>query len=163
MKRLSGLRRRPSVRICVRVLCPCQVMMSLELTDVLPFKTVYLHAMVRDKFGRKMSKALGNVVDPLEVGTRIRFFACCCSVSGFVLVCSVCFWFVFLFLAFYMYRSFPCRYAHNAEYFAPSPILLCGGATRTRVAAFNVVSRVCWWWCHSVQRLPGGLLLCSLM
>ena len=42
-------------------------MMSLELTDLLPFKTVYLHAMVRDKFGRKMSKALGNVVDPLEV------------------------------------------------------------------------------------------------
>ncbi|CAM9924943.1 unnamed protein product, partial [Ectocarpus sp. 12 AP-2014] len=43
------------------------VMMSLELTDVLPFKTVYLHAMVRDKFGRKMSKTLGNVIDPLEV------------------------------------------------------------------------------------------------
>lgn len=42
-------------------------MMSLQLNDVLPFKTVYLHAMVRDKFGRKMSKALGNVVDPLEV------------------------------------------------------------------------------------------------
>lgn len=41
--------------------------MSLQLNDVLPFKTVYLHAMVRDKFGRKMSKALGNVVDPLEV------------------------------------------------------------------------------------------------
>jgi valyl-tRNA synthetase len=30
------------------------VMMGLELTDVLPFTTVYLHAMVRDKFGRKM-------------------------------------------------------------------------------------------------------------
>lgn len=44
-----------------------QVMMSLELNDVLPFKTVYLHAMVRDKFGRKMSKTLGNVIDPLEV------------------------------------------------------------------------------------------------
>lgn len=44
-----------------------QVMMSLQLNDVLPFNTVYLHAMVRDKFGRKMSKALGNVIDPLEV------------------------------------------------------------------------------------------------
>jgi valyl-tRNA synthetase len=43
------------------------VMMSLHLTDKLPFKTVYLHAMVRDKYGRKMSKALGNVIDPLEV------------------------------------------------------------------------------------------------
>lgn len=43
------------------------VMMSLQLTDTLPFHTVYLHAMVRDKYGRKMSKALGNVIDPLEV------------------------------------------------------------------------------------------------
>jgi valyl-tRNA synthetase len=43
------------------------VMMSLHLTNQLPFKTVYLHAMVRDKYGRKMSKALGNVIDPLEV------------------------------------------------------------------------------------------------
>jgi valyl-tRNA synthetase len=42
-------------------------MMSLHLTDQLPFKTVYLHAMVRDKNGRKMSKSLGNVIDPLEL------------------------------------------------------------------------------------------------
>jgi len=43
------------------------VMMGLQLTDQLPFHTVYLHAMVRDKYGRKMSKSLGNVIDPLEV------------------------------------------------------------------------------------------------
>lgn len=43
------------------------VMMGLELTDQLPFHTVFLHAMVRDKDGRKMSKSLGNVIDPLEV------------------------------------------------------------------------------------------------
>lgn len=43
------------------------VMMGLELTDQLPFGTVFLHAMVRDKDGRKMSKSLGNVIDPLEV------------------------------------------------------------------------------------------------
>ncbi len=43
------------------------VMMGLQLTDELPFHTVYLHAMVRDKEGRKMSKSLGNVIDPLEV------------------------------------------------------------------------------------------------
>lgn len=43
------------------------VMMGLHLTDSLPFSKVYLHAMVRDKFGRKMSKSLGNVVDPLDV------------------------------------------------------------------------------------------------
>jgi valyl-tRNA synthetase len=38
-----------------------------RLTDKLPFTDVYLHAMVRDKDGRKMSKSLGNVIDPLEV------------------------------------------------------------------------------------------------
>jgi len=43
------------------------VMMSLGLTGKLPFHTVYLHAMVRDAHGRKMSKSLGNVIDPLEV------------------------------------------------------------------------------------------------
>ena len=43
------------------------VMMGLQLTDKLPFTDVYLHAMVRDKEGRKMSKSLGNVIDPLEV------------------------------------------------------------------------------------------------
>ena len=43
------------------------VMMGLHLTNKLPFTTVYLHAMVRDKYGRKMSKSLGNVIDPLEV------------------------------------------------------------------------------------------------
>lgn len=32
-----------------------------------PFKHVYLHAMVRDAHGRKMSKSLGNVIDPLHV------------------------------------------------------------------------------------------------
>ncbi|CAE7745720.1 Vars1, partial [Symbiodinium microadriaticum] len=43
------------------------VMMGLQLTDMLPFRTVYLHAMVRDKTGKKMSKSLGNVIDPQEV------------------------------------------------------------------------------------------------
>ena len=43
------------------------VMMSLELTDKLPFTTVYLHPMVRDEEGAKMSKSKGNVIDPLEV------------------------------------------------------------------------------------------------
>jgi valyl-tRNA synthetase len=43
------------------------VMMSLELTDQLPFTDVYLHAIIRDAHGRKMSKTLGNVIDPLDV------------------------------------------------------------------------------------------------
>ncbi|CAF1290044.1 unnamed protein product, partial [Didymodactylos carnosus] len=43
------------------------VMFSLELTDQLPFKEIYLHAIIRDAHGRKMSKTLGNVIDPLDV------------------------------------------------------------------------------------------------
>jgi len=43
------------------------VFMSYMFTDKLPFHTVYLHPIVRDKEGRKMSKSLGNVIDPLHV------------------------------------------------------------------------------------------------
>jgi valyl-tRNA synthetase len=43
------------------------VKMGLKLTGKLPFKEVYLHAMVRDAHGRKMSKSLGNVIDPVDV------------------------------------------------------------------------------------------------
>jgi len=43
------------------------VMMSLELTDKLPFNQVFLHPMVKDENGAKMSKSKGNVIDPLEV------------------------------------------------------------------------------------------------
>jgi len=48
------------------------VFFSLLLTKKLPFKTVYLHAMVRDAHGRKMSKSLGNVIDPLHVINGIK-------------------------------------------------------------------------------------------
>lgn len=43
------------------------VMMGLWLTDKPPFETIYLHGLVRDEQGRKMSKTLGNVIDPLEL------------------------------------------------------------------------------------------------
>ena len=43
------------------------VMLSYGMTGKLPFHTVFLHGLVRDEKGRKMSKSLGNVVDPLEV------------------------------------------------------------------------------------------------
>lgn len=43
------------------------VMLSLQLHDKLPFREVYMHAMVRDSKGEKMSKSKGNVVDPLDV------------------------------------------------------------------------------------------------
>ncbi|RIK21763.1 MAG: valine--tRNA ligase [Chloroflexi bacterium] len=43
------------------------IMFGLWFTDQAPFHTVYLHGLVRDKFGRKISKTLGNVVDPLDI------------------------------------------------------------------------------------------------
>jgi valyl-tRNA synthetase len=43
------------------------IMMGLEFTGAAPFNTVYLHGLVRDGDGRKMSKSLGNVIDPLQV------------------------------------------------------------------------------------------------
>ncbi|KAG6555962.1 hypothetical protein Mapa_001902 [Marchantia paleacea] len=43
------------------------VMLGMKLTGQPPFKQVLLHAMVRDAHGRKMSKSLGNVIDPMEV------------------------------------------------------------------------------------------------
>jgi len=42
-------------------------MMGLELTGKMPFEEVICHAMIRDAHGRKMSKSLGNVIDPIDV------------------------------------------------------------------------------------------------
>lgn len=43
------------------------IMSGLEYTGQAPFHTVYLHGLIRDEHGRKMSKTYGNVIDPLTV------------------------------------------------------------------------------------------------
>lgn len=43
------------------------MMMSLQVFKKAPFKDVYVHALLRDKQGRKMSKSLGNGIDPIEM------------------------------------------------------------------------------------------------
>ncbi|WP_448205031.1 valine--tRNA ligase [Azospirillum sp. sgz302134] len=43
------------------------MMMGLHFMKDVPFKTVYIHALVRDEKGQKMSKSKGNVIDPLEL------------------------------------------------------------------------------------------------
>ena len=47
------------------------IMMGLEFTDQIPFETVYLHGLIRDEHGQKMSKSKGNVIDPLVVMNKL--------------------------------------------------------------------------------------------
>ena len=43
------------------------IMMGTQFLDKEPFKNIYVHALVRDEKGQKMSKSKGNVIDPLEL------------------------------------------------------------------------------------------------
>jgi valyl-tRNA synthetase len=46
------------------------ILMSGALLGEVPFKQVYLHGLVRDEKGRKMSKSIGNIIDPLDMITK---------------------------------------------------------------------------------------------
>lgn len=63
------------------------IMASLEFNGVVPFSDVYLTGLVRDKKGRKMSKSLGNGIDPLEVidiygADAMKFTICYLAAQG---------------------------------------------------------------------------------
>ncbi len=60
---------------------------SLELTDKIPFNDCVIHGLIRDKQGRKMSKSLGNGVDPMEEiqkygADSLRYFLATSSAPG---------------------------------------------------------------------------------
>ena len=63
------------------------MMMQLALVNDIPFTDIYVHALVRDKFGKKMSKSLGNVIDPIELVEKygadsVRFTLTSMAVMG---------------------------------------------------------------------------------
>ncbi|MGL4337135.1 MAG: valine--tRNA ligase [Turicibacter sp.] len=63
------------------------IFQSLEFTDLRPFNNVLIHGLVRDADGRKMSKSLGNGVDPMEVVEKygadsLRYFLTTNSAPG---------------------------------------------------------------------------------
>ena len=69
------------------------MMMGLKCTGEVPFRDVYITPLVRDQYGKKMTKSRGNVVDPLQIMERygtdaVRFTLAQLSVQGRDLILS---------------------------------------------------------------------------
>ncbi len=63
------------------------MMLGLHFMNEVPFRTVFLHGLVRDEAGRKMSKSLGNGIDPLDMidqfgADALRFAVCAVTGQG---------------------------------------------------------------------------------
>ena len=63
------------------------MMMALHFTETVPFKDVYVHALVRDEKGQKMSKSKGNVIDPIVLmdqygADSLRMTLCSMAAQG---------------------------------------------------------------------------------
>ncbi|WP_126977099.1 valine--tRNA ligase [Frigidibacter oleivorans] len=113
------------------------MMMQLAVTGEVPFHTVYVHALVRDEKGKKMSKSLGNVLDPLDLidqygADAVRFTLTAMAAMGRDLKLSE--------QRIAGYRNFGTK-LWNATRFAEMNGVFDGGRAVTRPAPAHTVNR----------------------